>query len=88
MEVRKHGTGYQTSAELNTGTYNQFKVFFPRLGITTKFVNGDKLEEFEKLIDDKTKAVYLESIGNPRYNVPDIENIVKVAHAHGVPVVV
>lgn len=73
---------------MNTGTYNQFKVFFPRLGITTKFVNGDKPEEFEKLIDDKTKAVYLESIGNPRYNVPDIENIVKVAHAHGVPVVV
>lgn len=51
-------------------------------------MNGDKPEEFEKLIDDKTKAVYLESIGNPRYNVPDIENIVKVAHAHGVPVVV
>lgn len=88
MEVRKNGTGYQTSTEWNTGTYNQFKVFFPRLGITTKFVNGDKPEEFEKLIDDNTKAVYLESIGNPRYNVPDIENIVKVAHAHGVPVVV
>ena len=61
---------------------------FPRLGITTKFVNGDKPEDFEKLIDDKTKALYIESIGNPRYNVPDFESIVKVAHAHGVPVIV
>ena len=61
---------------------------FPRLGITTKFVNGDKPEDFEKMIDDKTKALYIESIGNPRYNVPDFEAIVKVAHAHGVPVVV
>ena len=51
-------------------------------------MNGDKAEEFEKLIDDKTKAIFLESIGNPRYNVPDFEVIVKVAHAQGVPVVV
>lgn len=71
------------------GTYNQFKVAFPRLGITTRFVkSGDKPEDFEKLIDDKTKAVYLESIGNPRYNVPDFEAIAAVAHKHGVPVVV
>lgn len=88
MEVWEHGTKDETSAEIYIGTYNQFKVFFPRLGITTRFVNGDKPEEFEKLIDDKTKAIYLESIGNPRYNVPDLESIVKVAHAHGVPVVV
>ncbi len=73
---------------MSPGTYNQFKVMFPRLGITTKFVNGDQPEEIEKLIDDKTKAIYIESIGNPRYNVPDFENIAKVAHAHGVPVVV
>ena len=76
------------SVEIHLGTYNQFKVFLPRLGITTKFVNGDKPEEFERLIDGKTKAIYLESIGNPRYNVPDFESIVKVAHTHGVPVVV
>jgi len=46
------------------GTYNQFKVFFPRLGIETRFVDGDNPEDIEKLIDDKTKAIYIESIGN------------------------
>ena len=82
------GDNIISTSNLYGGTYNQFKVMLPRLGITTKFVKGDKAAEFEKLIDDKTKAVYLESIGNPRYNVPDFEAIVKVAHAKGVPVVV
>ena len=82
------GDNIISTSNLYGGTYNQFKVFLPRLGITTKFVNGDKPEEFEKLIDDKTRAVYLESIGNPRYNVPDFEKIVEVAHRNGVPVVV
>ena len=60
----------------------------PRLGIQTKFVNGDKPEDFKAAIDDKTKAIYIESIGNPKYNVPDFEKIVAVAHEAGVPVVV
>ena len=82
------GDNIVSTSNLYGGTYNQLKVFFPRLGIKTKFVNGDNPEEFEKLIDDNTKAVYLESIGNPRYNVPNFEKIVEVAHAKGVPVVV
>ena len=82
------GDNIVSTSNLYGGTYNQFKVALPRMGITTKFVKGDKVEEFEKLIDDKTKCVYLESIGNPRYNVPDFEKIVDVAHKHGVPVVV
>jgi len=82
------GDNIISTSNLYGGTYNQFKVAFPRLGITTKFVRGDDAEEFEKLIDDKTKAIYLESIGNPRYNVPDFEKIVAVAHKHGVAVVV
>lgn len=82
------GDNIVSTSNLYGGTYNQLKVFLPRLGITTKFVKGDDPEEFEKLIDDKTKAVYIESIGNPKYNVPDFEKIVEVAHAHGVPVVV
>ena len=61
------GDNIVSTSNLYGGTYNQFKVAFPRLGITTKFVKGDQAEEFEKLIDDKTKCVYLESIGNPRY---------------------
>ena len=82
------GDNIVSTSNLYGGTYNQFKVFLPRLGIQTKFVNGDKPEDFERLIDDKTKAVYVESIGNPRYNVPDFEKIVAIAHGKGVPVVV
>lgn len=82
------GDNIVSTSNLYGGTYNQFKVAFPRFGITTRFVNGDDAAAFEKVIDDKTKCVYLESIGNPRYNVPDFEGIVKIAHEKGVPVVV
>jgi O-acetylhomoserine/O-acetylserine sulfhydrylase len=82
------GDNIVSTSNLYGGTYNQLKVFLPRLGITTKFVTGDKAEDFKKAIDDKTKAVYIESIGNPRYNVPDFEAIVKIAHEAGVPVMV
>ncbi|KAI0013312.1 O-acetylhomoserine ami [Xylariaceae sp. FL0662B] len=82
------GDNIVSTSNLYGGTYNQLKVFAPRLGITTKFIEGDKPEDFAAAIDDKTKAVYLESIGNPRYNIPDFEAIAKVAHEKGVPVVV
>lgn len=77
-----------STPNLYGGTYNQLKVLLPRFGITTKFIAGDRPEDFAAAIDDKTKAVYIESIGNPRYNVPDIEAIAKLAHEKGVPVVV
>lgn len=83
-----NGDNIISTSNLYGGTFNQFKVAFPRLGITTKFVKGDDPTEFEKLIDEKTKCVYIESIGNPRYNVPDIEKVSDIAHKHGVPVVV
>lgn len=82
------GDNIVSTSNLYGGTYNQFKVFFPRFGIQTKFLKGESAEDVEKAIDEKTKAVYVETIGNPRYNVPDFEAIVKVAHAKGVPVVV
>ena len=82
------GDNFISTSFLYGGTYNQFKVAFKRLGIETKFVNGDKVEDFAKLIDDKTKAIYIETIGNPKYNVPDFEAISKLAHDHGIPVVV
>jgi O-acetylhomoserine/O-acetylserine sulfhydrylase len=82
------GDNIVSTTNLYGGTYNQLKVFLPRLGITTKFVKGDKAGDFAKAIDGNTKAVYLESIGNPKYNVPDFEAIAKVAHDAGVPVVV
>lgn len=82
------GDNIISTSYLYGGTYNQFKVAFKRLGIETKFVNGDAAEDFAKLIDDKTKAIYIETIGNPKYNVPDFEKITKLAHEHGIPVVV
>ncbi|KAF1966411.1 hypothetical protein BU23DRAFT_584429 [Bimuria novae-zelandiae CBS 107.79] len=82
------GDNIVSTSNLYGGTYNQLKVTLPRLGITTKFVNSDKPEDFKAAIDDKTKAVYIESIGNPKYNIPDFTKIAEVAHAAGVPVVV
>lgn len=82
------GDNIISTTNLYGGTYNQLKVFFPRLGIQTKFVNGDKPEDFKAAIDDKTKAIYLESIGNPKYNVPDFERITTIAHEAGIPVIV
>lgn len=78
------GDNIVSTTYLYGGTYNQFKVAFPRLGIQVRFVNGDAPEDFEALFDDKTKAVYLESIGNPRHNVPDFEKICAIAHKHGI----
>lgn len=82
------GENIISTSNLYGGTYNQFKVTFPRLGINVKFVDGDDPEEFKNLIDDKTKAIYIESIGNPRLNIPDFEAIAKVAHDHGIPLIV
>ena len=82
------GDNIISTSNLYGGTYNQFKVTLPRLGIQTKFVTSEKPEDFESAIDDKTKAVYVETIGNPRFNVPDLEAIAKVAHAKGVPLIV
>ncbi|KAJ2734713.1 hypothetical protein H4R23_002365 [Coemansia sp. Cherry 401B] len=82
------GTNIISTTYLYGGTYNQFKVMLPRFGIEVKFTKADSAEEIESLIDDKTRAVYIESIGNPKYNVADIRAIADVAHKHGVPLVV
>ncbi|KAK7748065.1 Homocysteine/cysteine synthase [Cytospora paraplurivora] len=82
------GDNIVSTTNLYGGTYNQLKVTLPRLGIDTKFVNGDSPEDLAAAIDDRTKAVYVESIGNPRYNVPDLEKLAELAHAKGVPVIV
>lgn len=86
--IAQAGENIISTSNLYGGTYNQFKVTFPRLGIGVKFANGDDPEEFRKLIDEKTKAIYLETIGNPRLNIPDFEAIAKVAHENGIPLIV
>tara|TARA_B100000676_G_C18088885_1_gene857638 strand:+ start:3180 stop:4505 length:1326 start_codon:yes stop_codon:yes gene_type:complete len=82
------GDNLVSSPYLYGGTYNQFKVQFPRLGIKIKFAADDTAEELEKLIDENTKAIYVESMGNPRFNIPDFEKISTVAKAHDIPFVV
>jgi O-acetylhomoserine/O-acetylserine sulfhydrylase len=82
------GENIVSTSNLYGGTYNQFKVTFPRLGINVKFADGDEVSAFEKLIDKKTKALYIETIGNPKLNVPDFEAIAKLAHENGIPLIV
>ena len=82
------GDNIVSTSYLYGGTYNQFKVSFQRLGIEVRFVEGDNPADFAARIDDRTKAVYVETIGNPRFNVPDLPALSQVAHAAGVPFVV
>lgn len=82
------GDNFISTSHLYGGTYNQFKNQFKRLGIETRFTPNDTPDEFEKLIDHKTKAIYLETIGNPDLNIPDFDAIAAVADKHGVPLVV
>ena len=88
LNLARAGDNIVTSTSLYGGTYNLFQYTLPKYGIEFRFVDGSKLDEFEAAIDGKTKAVYLETIGNPRLDVPDFEGIAAVAHKHGVPVVV
>ncbi len=77
-----------STSYLYGGTYNQFKVALPRLGIDVAFVDGDDPDDFRAAITDRTKALYVESIGNPRYNVPDLARLAEIAHDAGIPLVV
>ncbi|MHA7964466.1 O-acetylhomoserine aminocarboxypropyltransferase/cysteine synthase family protein [Paenibacillus sp. CAU 1782] len=76
------------ASTLYGGTYNLLAVTLPKLGIHTTFVNPDYPENFRGAITDRTKAVLIESIGNPGLNVPDIEAIAEIAHEHGIPLIV
>lgn len=82
------GDNIVSTSFLYGGTYNLFKVTLPRVGINVKFVDGDEPEDFEKQIDEKTKAIFIESIGNPQLNIPDFEKIADVAHRNGIPLIV
>ena len=82
------GDNIISTQNLYGGTYNQFKVTIPRLGIGVRFAEEDTVEAFEKLIDDKTKAFYVESIGNPRGNVADFEGLAKLGEKYGIALVV
>ena len=82
------GDNFISSSFIYGGTYNQFKVAFKRLGVEVRFASGDEPSAFESLIDSKTKAIYLETIGNPRLNIPDFEKFAALARKHDLPLVV
>ncbi len=86
--IAEAGDNIVSTSFLYGGTYNQFKVQFKRLGIEVKFAEGDAPQSFEKLINEKTKAIYLETIGNPGFNIPDFEAIAKIAQKYQIPLVV
>jgi O-acetylhomoserine (thiol)-lyase len=86
--ILQAGDNFISSPNLYGGTYNQFKVAFKRLGITTQFATTDHVNDFEALINEETKALYLETIGNPGFNIPDFEAIIALAKKHDLPVIV
>ena len=86
--ILEAGDNFVSTSFLYGGTYNQFKVAFKRLGIEVRFANGDKVDEFEKRIDDRTKAIYIETIGNPGFNIPDFEAFSALAQKYDLPLIV
>ncbi len=82
------GDNIVTSPYLYGGTFNQFKVSFKNLGIEGRFAANLDIASFESLIDDKTKAIYFETIGNPSYNVPDFEKFAELAKKYDLPIIV
>lgn len=88
LNIAGAGDEIVAASTLYGGTFELFHETFAHLGITAHFVNADHPEEFEAKINDKTKAVYLESLGNPAINIPDFEAIAAIAHKHGLPVIV
>jgi O-acetylhomoserine/O-acetylserine sulfhydrylase len=81
------GDNFVTSPYLYGGTYNQFKVAFKRLGIEVRFAQDDTAESIEKLIDDNTKAIYVETIGNPGFSIPDFEKLGALANKYNLPLI-
>ena len=86
--IAEAGDNIVSSATLYGGTYNLFAHTFPQLGLQARFADATKPESFEPLIDERTKAIFCESIGNPLGNVTDFEALADIAHRHGVPLIV
>ncbi|HAO51409.1 MAG TPA: O-acetylhomoserine aminocarboxypropyltransferase, partial [Runella sp.] len=82
------GDNFVTTSFLYGGSYNQFKNSFKNIGVEARFADGDNVASFEALIDDKTKAIYLETIGNPGFNVPDFDAFSQLAAKYDLPIIV
>jgi O-acetylhomoserine (thiol)-lyase len=88
LNIAGAGDEIVSASSLYGGTYNLFAITLPKIGIKVKFVNPDDPENFRRAITDKTKALYAETIGNPRGDILDIEAVARIAHEHGIPLIV
>jgi O-acetylhomoserine (thiol)-lyase len=86
--ILRSGENLISTSYLYGGTYNQFKVQFKRMGIGVKFISGDDPGDYDRAVDNKTRAIYVETIGNPRFNVPDFDALASVARKHDIPLIV
>ena len=86
--ILQNGDNFVSSANLYGGSYNQFKVAFKRLGVQARFAEGEDVADYEKLIDENTRAIYTETLSNPRFNVPDFEGLAALAKKYDLPLVV
>lgn len=88
LAIAEAGDEIVAASTLYGGTYNLFSKTLPKLGIKVKFVDPDEISNFESEINDNTKAIFIESIGNPGINIVDIEAVAKLAHKNGIPLIV
>jgi len=88
LNIAEAGDEIVSSSSLYGGTFNMFHYTLPRLGIKVKFVDPAKPENFQQAITEKTKAIYAETIGNPKIDVLDIAKVAEVAHRNGVPLII
>jgi O-acetylhomoserine (thiol)-lyase len=88
LNVTRPGDNIVAANNLYGGTYELFHYTFPKLGRTAKFVDSQNLDAFKKAIDTHTRAIYAETVGNPKLDVPDFEALAKIAHDAGIPLVV
>lgn len=86
--IAQAGDNIVSTSKLYGGTYNLFAHTFPRQGLEVRFANHDDFSAIDNLIDENTKAIFCESIGNPAGNIIDIESLAKIAHKHGIPLIV
>ena len=86
--ILQAGDNFISSNHLYGGSYNQFKVAFKRLGITVKFADADNVSDFEAKIDENTKAIYVETIGNPSFSIIDFDQLAAIAKKHDLPLIV
>ena len=88
LNIAEAGDEIVTSSKIYGGTYNLFNKTFKQMGINVKFINSDNLEDYEKAVTEKTKCIYVETIGNPKIKVADISGFADIAHKNGIPLIV